>query len=952
MAELGTLLRRYRVAAVLTQEELAERAGLGTRSLGDIERGVSIPRASTLELLLDALGLTIQERARLNELRRQHMSISNAKAYDASVLPIGRSAEIESIETLLQGGERPVLALSGEPGVGKSHLLRWAATQARAADITVFTAGCLRSGVQQPYVPLLNAVQAWEQQQTPDVLRAAFQDCGWLHRILPEAKPYLNVLAPSGSLSPEGERRVVTGALIRLLRQASGRRGALLVLDDMQWAAQDTLDMLAALATDSNSPVRILLAYRSNEARPGSGLTALLVDLAHRGVIRHVVLAPLDPQAGRELLERMGAHDLESQELGRIVERTGGVPFYLVSYAQELRHSAGPDDLPWSVSQSILQRLSMLSEEGQLVMRLASVAGRVLNPVILSAVTGVARAATLAVLDEAVTEGLVVSRRDEYVFAHDVVKEVIETDLGPGHRLGAHEAVATVLENVYATELENWYEELAYHYSRAHMPPKAFTYLVKSAHKALAAGATAEALRLCGLALDTCDSLGGNGPQGQAEVLELRGNLEFALGHYQAMAADFETVAQLRHVRSDDQRLAAARASQGTALLYDHQFAAAEEALHAALQLAQGRFEAIELRAAAVLTDLLYVTGRVREARPVFARTAALAETVADPFARAYVQVLIAPFILQWEGRFEESLEAARQASPLVESSEDLALSLWRAWHLGLTLGSCGEYEPALSGLERAVQACIRLGDSVMQARMLNTMGWIYSELGEYERAIELNELSSRIANQAGTPDPEIQNNARLNLADCLLLLGRTDNAESHLQLVERIVRQPGPQDRWMLWRYSQRLFHVQGEICLSRGELNRARQYADECLHLGYETGSRKNIVKGRRLRAEICLASGRMSEARDDIVGALQLAHEVGNPPQVWKTLLVSAQVCESMNDRGAAQTALGAAVDVINGVAVKLRDTQLRASFLASPPVRQVFSRVDSTTRDAVQ
>ncbi|MCA1694065.1 MAG: AAA family ATPase, partial [Actinobacteria bacterium] len=527
----------------------------------------------------------------------------------------------------LAGTDRSVLALAGEPGVGKTHLLVRTRELASHSGMTTFFAGCLRVGVQPPYAPLSSALQTWAHQQSPEALRGALAGCGWLLRIVPGLEPYMDELPPAGSLAPDQERHVITGAVARLVRQAAGEQGTLIILDDMQWTAQDTLELLAALlVTEAPSPVRIMLAYRSNEVKAGSPLTGLLVDFAHRGIARHIDLAPLTAEAAHRLLRHLGTPQVESHELDRIVQRTGGVPFYLVSYAQENRYVAAPDHLPWSVSQSILQRLSALSAGAQAVVRVGAVAGRILDPDVLSAVTGLSRSATLSAMDEAEDAGMVVSRDNQFAFSHDVIREVVEAGLSAGHRLEAHEAVAHALERVYATKLTYWYEELAFQYTAARVPEKALEYLLKSAQKALAAGTTTEALRQYAVALEMCDVVEDDSSTRRAEVLGLRGHLFFALGDYASMAADFQTVAQITSVLADDHRLAAARANLGTALLFQHEFVSAEMTLRDALTLAHGRFQDVELRAAASLTDLLYVTGRVTEAKPVFDRVEELAK--------------------------------------------------------------------------------------------------------------------------------------------------------------------------------------------------------------------------------------------------------------------------------------------------------------------------------------
>ena len=118
------------------------------------------------------------------------------------------------------------------------------------------------------------------------------------------------------------------------------------------------------------------------------------------------------------------------------------------------------------------------------------------------------------------------------------------------------------------------------------------------------------------------------------------------------------------------------------------------------------------------------------------------------------------------------------------------------------------------------------------------------------------------------------------------MALGRPDEAEEYFRQVEAIVRNPRPQDRWLLWRIAQHLFHSMGEMCLTRGDLSQALSYADECLALAESSESRKNIIKARRLRAEAFLRMDALPQAHAELERALSLAREIGNPPQLWKT------------------------------------------------------------------
>ena len=164
----GQLLKHYRKAGGLTQEELAEQARLSVRGIQALEQCTShTPRPDTVALLAAALGLSPQAQATFAAAARPRSvppsgpSSSGAPggAGGHAVVPlVGRALEVAVLERHLRAeqtteGTPRVLLLSGEPAIGKSRLLQEAIHQGVAQGLTVLTGGCHRQGSQEPYAP-------------------------------------------------------------------------------------------------------------------------------------------------------------------------------------------------------------------------------------------------------------------------------------------------------------------------------------------------------------------------------------------------------------------------------------------------------------------------------------------------------------------------------------------------------------------------------------------------------------------------------------------------------------------------------------------------------------------------------------------------------------------------------------------------------------------------------
>ncbi|HEU5423997.1 MAG TPA: AAA family ATPase, partial [Nitrolancea sp.] len=339
---------------------------------------------------------------------------------------VGRERELATLERHLTGahGERPVLILAGEPGIGKTRLLREAARRGLSAGLAVLISGGVRDP-REPYAALRHLLRGYLREQDAANLHAWLDGCDWLATLLPELAHGEPRALAVDRLPLDGQRDYVEAALARFLSNIAGSAGTLLILDDLHLVDAASLDLLTALARSPRErPARILAAYRDTELAPGSPLDRWLSDQAAAGAASCRTLQPLDAAGARALLLALlaGGEPEPAEAIDRVTELSAGVPFYLVSYAEWLR-AGRPEPVPWEIVRAVRGRLAGLPQAGQDMLRRAAVA-----PLAL-------RDRPVAVLEACCRAGLLRLNQDgAYVFTRDVIRQAILADLSSGER--------------------------------------------------------------------------------------------------------------------------------------------------------------------------------------------------------------------------------------------------------------------------------------------------------------------------------------------------------------------------------------------------------------------------------------------------------------------------------------------------------------------------------------
>jgi serine/threonine-protein kinase len=340
----GDLLRHYRRNACLTQEELAEQAGVSARVISDLERGLKHrPRKDTIQLLSTALQLQPEERAGFESAARRLGQESAEISPPAQVqLPIGnylgalphgplvaREEELARLQFALdtvEAGAGQLVLLAGESGIGKTRLAQEVSLRARSRRFVVAVGSCYGHSQASPLYPFVEALpQAYE--SAPPAFRSEVPDRWPVLKSLLPVQPGVPTNALPTSLEQQGLTQAVTGFLAAL----SSTRPVALLVDDLQWADQPTLVLLQRLAHRTRAHrVLILGTYRDTELDKDHPVRQAVHDLTREHLLERITLGRLTVEGTAAMVASVVGETGGVSEFAEFVHRrTKGNPSYI-----------------------------------------------------------------------------------------------------------------------------------------------------------------------------------------------------------------------------------------------------------------------------------------------------------------------------------------------------------------------------------------------------------------------------------------------------------------------------------------------------------------------------------------------------------------------------------------------------------------------------------------------
>lgn len=460
---------------------------------------------------------------------RTRLQVSRARGLSRFV---GRDLEMEQLRHAAEqsrAGRGQVVAVVGEPGVGKSRLYYEFLQSHHAREFLVLESGSVSYGKATPFLPLADLLRSYFMINARDdvrrirvkvtgglltvdeALKDAIPVALWLLDALPEDSPFLR-------LEPAERRRQTFAALKRMLLREIEGRPLLLVFEDLHWIDNETQAFLDGFM-ESVPASRVLLAvnYRPEYRHAWASKT----------YYRQLRVDPLPPQSAEDLLAGLLGNDPSLASLRPLlIARTEGRPLFLEESvrmlvetgalagergAYRLVRAVESLQVPATVQAILASRIDRLEPEDKRLLQAAAVIGTHVPFAVLLAVA--------AIDEDSLRRGLARLQAAEFMyearlfpelefaFKHALTHEVAYSGVLQERRQALHRAAVDAIERIYADRLAEQIERLAHHAANAPASEKAVRYLREAGSKSVGRSANREALAYLERALSILDAL-------------------------------------------------------------------------------------------------------------------------------------------------------------------------------------------------------------------------------------------------------------------------------------------------------------------------------------------------------------------------------------------------------------------------------------------------------------
>jgi len=975
----GYWLRRRRKALDLTQEGLAKRASCSGFAIRKIEADERRPSRQLAERLAVSLAIPEGERRAFLEAARavraaDRLQLDTAPLDTAAGAPDSgiRSAAIAAAEfapfvgrgneygllvgliARLADGTGHTVLIEGEPGIGKSRLMREVARYGAGLGLPTLATNCYEIERAMPYQPVIHLITRALDRAPPAALRSlAPVSLAELAALVPEVAARFPDLPQLSGDFPEARQARLSRAVVQLLGALRADHLLLVMVDDIQWADDASAQVLHYLARHAvDQPVLAVYSYRDEELDSDERLARLVESLCREAQARRLPLPRLGLADTASLVAAVGDGKAGAPGLAeRLHRETEGNPFFLTSILQSLKEGGvqleehaddGAAMLPDALRAAVRARLARVPQEVRPTLEAAAVLGRRFDFDTLLEATHEAEERLVDAVEVLVRRRLL--REDAeggiYDFSHDKVREVVYRDIGGSRRRLLHRSVAEAIERRSEGEAGERDARLAEHYERGHLWAKALRHLVLAGERSQGLFAMRDALhwfdRAIALAESRPEALDQLDP---VALYERRGAARAQAGQTEGAVADIRRVVDAAKAAGERTKARDALIQLGMAYRRSDAYEEATACLVDALaesramnderhvadtlyhlgtvawsiglndQAIQYHQEAVEISERARLADLVavqayhgrgeahFANAEVKAAIACYTRSIELARGIGDKSYESENLLMIG-----WACLGTMGLGDYPRALASLEASLEIARAADLQWHIGPTLfgidhvrACTGHYGEAWNGMTRTLRWLESLKLVRYQFNLYDFMGRLLLDLDLNQQALEQTEHALALGRE--TRIFFWRANIEANHAIARSRLGHRDVAPVLHAALDRSRRTA---ERYFIPRCLEGL----AESALAESDTRRCRANADELLAMAESNGLRELQASARRWRGEALLAEKDYTGAEAELSRAVALADEVGRVRLQFDLEAALARLRSAQGDRDSAQ------------------------------------------------
>jgi len=432
---------------------------------------------------------------------------------------VGRDEERARLDTAYADSAKDgarLVAVIGEPGIGKTALTSTWTKTAHEKGIVVVGGRCTPDAAlpYQPFIEIASAILTANPAKLADVGSAA----GNIARLVPGVNAPGN-LPPPVQGDPDTIQYLMAEAFIALLRPGPGQPATVAVIDDIHWADEPSIAVLAHVARyEGDLSLLVIGTYRDTDLARTHPLPRLLADLRRSRRVERIPLDALTTNEVAEMISTTIGEAISDDVAESISAETKGNPFFITEMTAHLRDEGAIDaqgrwvsdipieeyGIPEGVRDVVGRRLERLGDDAMALLQIAAVMGPSFSIDVAGATAGLDTETVDDVFDASLESGVLMEgdTPDEGMFSHALIRQTLYDDLPVRRRVRLHKAVAEALEEAGAPPAE-----VLPHWLTANISDRAIVAAIGAAHSARMASSEREAMRHLELVVELWDEV-------------------------------------------------------------------------------------------------------------------------------------------------------------------------------------------------------------------------------------------------------------------------------------------------------------------------------------------------------------------------------------------------------------------------------------------------------------